>query len=60
MAVDFIKSVLFSPLVVAIALIVGGLIIFWAESIKFDHKLRKPLKSPLNRRYWLVWLNVLP
>ncbi|MBJ9985089.1 undecaprenyl-diphosphate phosphatase [Acinetobacter sp. S40] len=38
MAVDFIKSVLFSPLVVAIALIVGGLIIFWAESIKFDHK----------------------
>lgn len=38
MAVDFIKSVMFSPLVVAIALIVGGLIIFWAESIKFDHK----------------------
>lgn len=35
LAVDFIKSVLFSPLVVAIALIIGGLIIFWVESRDF-------------------------
>lgn len=35
LAVDFIKSVLFSPMVVAVALIVGGLIIFWVESRDF-------------------------
>ncbi len=38
LAVDFIKSVLFSPIVVAIALIVGALIIFWVESRQFEHK----------------------
>lgn len=38
LAVDFIKSVLFSPIVVAIALIVGALIIFWVESKQFEHK----------------------
>lgn len=38
LAVDFIKQVLFSPLVVSIALIIGGLIIFWVESKQFDHK----------------------
>ena len=38
LAVDFIKQVLFSPLVVAIALIIGGLIIFWVESKQFEHK----------------------
>ena len=43
-AVDFIKSVLFSPLVVAIALIVGGLIIFWVESKNFDHKTTEATK----------------
>ena len=43
-AVDFIKSVLFSPLVVAVALIVGGLIIFWVESIKFEHKTTEATK----------------
>lgn len=37
-AVDFIKQVLFSPKVVSIALIVGGLIIFWVEAKKFEHK----------------------
>ncbi|WP_445116361.1 undecaprenyl-diphosphate phosphatase [Acinetobacter sp. WZC-1] len=36
LAVDFIKKVLFSPIVVAIALITGGLIIFWAESRQFE------------------------
>ncbi len=38
LAADFIKQVLFSPVVVAIALIVGALIIFWVESRKFEHK----------------------
>ncbi len=37
-AVDFIKQVLFSPMVVAVALIIGGLIIFWVESKQFEHK----------------------
>jgi undecaprenyl-diphosphatase len=38
LAVDFIKQVLFSPIVVSIALIIGGLIIFWVESRKFETK----------------------
>ena len=38
LAVDFIKQVLFSPLVVAVALIVGGFIIFWVEAKQFEHK----------------------
>lgn len=38
LAVDFIKQVLFSPLVVACALIIGGLIIFAVEARKFEPK----------------------
>ncbi|MDT0198689.1 MULTISPECIES: undecaprenyl-diphosphate phosphatase [Acinetobacter] len=38
LAVDFIKQVLFSPLVVAFALIIGGLIIFAVEARKFEPK----------------------
>lgn len=38
LAVDFIKLVLFSPIVVACALIIGGLIIFAVESRKFEPK----------------------
>lgn len=37
-AVDFIKQVLFSPLVVACALIIGGLIIFAVEAKEFKPK----------------------
>lgn len=37
LAVDFIKTVLFNPIVVAISLIIGGLIIFFVESKKFQH-----------------------
>lgn len=37
-AVDFIKSSLFNPLVVAVALIVGALVIFWTEA-----KVHKPV-----------------
>lgn len=37
-AVDFIKHVLFSPIVVACALIIGGLIIFAVEASKFEPK----------------------
>jgi undecaprenyl-diphosphatase len=44
LAVDFIKQVLFSPLVVSIALIIGGLIIFWVESKQFDHKTTESTK----------------
>ena len=43
-AVDFIKSVLFSPIVVAVALIVGGLIIFWVEAKQFEHKTTEATK----------------
>jgi undecaprenyl-diphosphatase len=42
LAVDFIKTVLFSPLVVAVALIVGGLIIFWVESRPFKVQTHEP------------------
>lgn len=38
LAVDFIKLVLFSPIVVACALIIGGLIIFAVEARKFEPK----------------------
>ena len=38
LAVDFIKQVLFSPIVVACALIIGGLIIFAVEARKFEPK----------------------
>lgn len=38
LAGDFIKQVLFRPEVVAVALIVGALIIFWVESRPFEHK----------------------
>lgn len=38
LAVDFIKQVLFSPLVVAFALIIGGFIIFAVEARKFEPK----------------------
>ena len=38
LAVDFIKHVLFSPIVVACALIIGGLIIFAVEARKFEPK----------------------
>lgn len=38
LAVDFIKQVLFSPLVVAFALIIGGLIIFAVEAIEYKPK----------------------
>ncbi len=38
LAVDFIKQVLFSPLVVACALIIGGFIIFAVEGRKFEPK----------------------
>lgn len=37
-AVDFIKHVVFSPVVVACALIIGGLIIFAVEASKFEPK----------------------
>ncbi len=38
LAVDFIKQVLFSPLVVAFALIIGGLIIFAVEAREYKPK----------------------
>lgn len=38
LAVDFIKQILFSPLVVAFALIIGGFIIFAVEGRKFEPK----------------------
>lgn len=38
LAVDFIKQVLFSPIVVAFALIIGGLIIFAVEAREFKSK----------------------
>ena len=38
LAVDFIKQVLFSPLVVAFALIIGGLIIFAVEASEYKPK----------------------
>lgn len=38
LAVDFIKHVLFSPIVVACALIIGGLVIFAVEATKFEPK----------------------
>ncbi len=38
LAVDFIKYVLFSPIVVACALIIGGLVIFAFEARKFEPK----------------------
>lgn len=49
LAVDFIKSVLFSPIVVAIALIVGALIIFWVESKQFEHKTLDATKITLKQ-----------
>ena len=42
LAVDFIKQVLFSPLVVACALIIGGLIIFAVEARKIEPKTIEP------------------
>lgn len=38
LAHDFIKSVLFSPLVVAVMLVVGGIIILWVERLSLQPK----------------------
>lgn len=50
-AVDFIKSVLFSPIVVAVALIVGGLIIFGWKQNNSNTKPRKPPKLAINKLF---------
>ena len=46
---DFIKSVLFSPWVVAGALIVGGIAILLIERVQRDHSIRKVEDMPVGR-----------
>lgn len=53
LAADFIKSVLFSPLVVAIALIVGALIIFWVENRQFEHKTVEATEISYKQAIWV-------